>query len=236
MHSVCSQVLSASARYCQRGSLSLRCAPVASAVRFDASRFQSTRLASTQSSHESVDKIFELFADAGSEDYVGELISQEEHALQGADLAMRANFGEDVVIAALLHDCGHLLGVKDTTLPRMGDCGIADHENLGGQWLRDLGFSERVATLVARHVDAKRYLCCVNPEYKLSDASRTTLMHQGGQMTPEEAKAFEEDKNFKIILAMRRWDEAAKVPNKKVPGLESYRSMLLRNFEAPASE
>lgn len=238
MHGVYSRALSVSFRYCQRGVLSLRGAPAVSAVRFDLLRFQSSRLSSTQSSHESVDKIFDLFADSGRADYVGEPISQEEHALQGADLAMRANFGEDVVIAALLHDCGHLLGLRDETLPRMGDCGIMDHENLGGNWLRDLGFSERVATLVARHVDAKRYLTAVNPEYdaKLSDASRTTLGHQGGPMTPEEAEAFEKDELFKTILAMRRWDEAAKVPNKKVPGLESYRSMLLRNLEATASE
>lgn len=207
-------------------------------MRSDVARFQFSRSSSTQSGHQkAVDRIFDLFAEGGQADYVGEDISQEEHALQAGDLAMRANFGEDVVIAALLHDCGHLLGLRDETLPRMGDAGIADHENIGGRWLRDLGFSERVAALVARHVDAKRYLCCVNQEYhaKLSDASRTTLHHQGGPMTPEEAKAFEEDDLFRTIIAMRRWDEAAKVPEKKVPDLESYRGMFLRNLQASAS-
>lgn len=223
-------------RPCQRGvAFAWRRDPSVPIVHSDFSYFQLARCSSTQSSQQQkvVDRIFDLFKETGGADYVGEDITQEEHALQAGELAMRANFGDDVVIAALLHDCGHLLGLKDETLPRMGDAGIADHENLGGRWLRGLGFSQRVATLVARHVDAKRYLCCVNPEYhaKLSDASRTTLGHQGGPMTPEEAKAFEEDELFKTIIAMRRWDEAAKVPEKKVPALESYRSMLLRNLE-----
>jgi predicted HD phosphohydrolase len=114
----------------------------------------------------------------------------------------------------------------------MGDCGIADHENLGGRWLREVGVSAKVSTLVARHVDAKRYLCCVNPEYhaQLSEASKTTLGYQGGPMTPDEAAAFERDELFKIIIAMRRWDEAAKVPNKQVPTLDAYRYILEENI------
>ncbi|CAK0813941.1 unnamed protein product [Prorocentrum cordatum] len=53
------------------------------------------------------------------------------------------------------------------------------------------------------HVDAKRYLCCIKPEYhaRLSDASLTTLGYQGGPMAPEEAAAFERDELFRRAAA-----------------------------------
>eukprot|EP00439_Symbiodinium_sp_Y106_P018059 s6833_g2.t1 len=167
----------------------------------------------------------------GKGDYIGEDVSQLEHALQAADLAHRSGLGLEATLAALLHDVGHLLGMEDKSHARMGDCGVANHENLGGGWLAGLGFSPKVCQLVSRHVDAKRYLCAVNKEYHdtLSSASKTTLIHQGGPMTQQEAKAFEEEELFKVILAMRRWDEAAKVKGKKVPELEAYRDMMEQN-------
>lgn len=184
------------------------------------------RAASSQSvaAGRAVADISDLFARRGSGDYVGEKVSQLEHALQAADLAARSGLGEDAVLAALLHDCGHMVGLDDPSSPRMDDCGLVNHEGIGRAWVRGLGFSERVATLVERHVDAKRYLCCVQPGYhaRLSDASKTTLRFQGGPMTPEEAARFEQDDLFRIIIAMRQWDEAAKVPRKVVPPLEAY--------------
>ncbi|CAK9018462.1 unnamed protein product [Durusdinium trenchii] len=161
----------------------------------------------------SVDRIFQLFQKHGCGDYIGEEISQLEHALQAADLAQRSGLGQEATIAALLHDVGHLLGMDDPSSARMEDCGVVDHEKLGGQWLQSLGFSQKVCDLVARHVDGKRYLCAVRKDYHktLSEASKTTLRHQGGPMTAEEANAFEKEELHKIIVAMRHWDEAAKV-------------------------
>lgn len=106
-----------------------------------------------------------------------------------------------------------------------------NHEAIGGNFVRSLGLSVRVAKLVAEHVNAKRYLTGTNPEYykKLSPASRTTLGYQGGPFTPEECKSFEADEDHKTILKMRTWDEAAKIPGLVVPTLESYRDMVLRN-------
>eukprot|EP00435_Cladocopium_sp_Y103_P066639 s205_g28.t3 len=155
----------------------------------------------------------------GSDDYIGEEVSQLEHALQAADLAQRSGLGADATIAALLHDVGHMIGMEDPSSARMEDCGVVDHEKLGGQWLAELGFSQQVCDLVARHVDGKRYLCAVKKDYHdtLSPASKTTLRHQGGPMTIEEAKGFEEEELHKTIVAMRHWDEAAKVKGKEVP-------------------
>lgn len=73
-----------------------------------------------------------------------------------------AGFDDEIVLAALLHDIGHLKGLEVTS-ERMGDCGVARHEKIGAEFLLSLGFSEKVATLVRRHVDAKRYLCRRQP-------------------------------------------------------------------------
>jgi predicted HD phosphohydrolase len=102
------------------------------------------------------------------------------------------------------------------------------HEGIGGAFLASLGLPHLTTTLVKRHVDAKRYLCSVDPSYhgRLSEASKTTLQHQGGPMSAQEAAEFEQDPLKATILQMRSWDEAAKDPDAKVPSLESYREML----------
>ena len=51
----------------------------------------------------------------------------------------------------------NLTGMEDPSSARMEDCGVVDHEKLGGQWLAELGFSQQVCDLVARHVDGKRF-------------------------------------------------------------------------------
>lgn len=55
-----------------------------------------------------------------------------------------------------------------------------------------------------------------------------TLEHQGGPMTAEEARTFQEDPQFDAILRMRRWDERAKDPNAKTPPLEHYKDVCLK--------
>ena len=57
--------------------------------------------------HRFIDELAERFASHGAEPY-GEAISQAEHALQCATLAERAGCADSLVIAALLHDIGHL--------------------------------------------------------------------------------------------------------------------------------
>jgi 2-amino-1-hydroxyethylphosphonate dioxygenase (glycine-forming) len=145
--------------------------------------------------------ISELFEQVGERDYVGEPVSQKEHSLQAARFASDATKSDnsysrrEVVLASLLHDIGHMLALQRPGTERMGDCGAMHHEVIGGDHLRALRFSPRVAKLVSQHVNAKRYLVAVKPEYaaKLSAASTTTLGYQGGPFTPEECTAFEQD-------------------------------------------
>src|SRR4051794_40862439 len=56
-----------------------------------------------------IDRIFQLFSKGGHATYFGEAVPQTEHALQSAHLAASAGAGSSLIVAALLHDVGHLL-------------------------------------------------------------------------------------------------------------------------------
>ncbi|MGC6417623.1 MAG: HD domain-containing protein [Bradymonadia bacterium] len=164
-----------------------------------------------------------------SQPYIGEPVSQLEHALQAAHFA-QSRFGDArVTLAALLHDVGHLLGEKHE---QMDGFGTRSHEHVGAEFLSELGFKSSLCRLVAQHVNAKRYLCYRNERYfqRLSCASRETLAWQGGPLNAAEAKAFEQDPDFEIILALRTIDEKSKQTDIDVPQLESYRDMLIEHF------
>ena len=97
----------------------------------------------------------------------------------------------------------------------------------GALWLK-ASFGPAVADPVRLHVAAKRYLCAVEPDYHagLSPASRLSLGLQGGPFTPDEVRRFEREPWFRSAVAVRRWDDTAKVPGLAVPGLEHYRRHL----------
>lgn len=171
--------------------------------------------------------IAQLFAQSGQDAYFGEPVTQLEHALQTAQLAERAGADRETVLAAFLHDIGHLLPPEQAGA-YMDGYGTVDHERLGANFLRQRGFSEKVAQLIENHVNAKRYLVARNPEYRarLSEASLRTLEFQGGPMTPDEAAAFEGHPYFREILRVRGWDEQAKLPGLPTPTVDHYLSML----------
>ena len=174
---------------------------------------------------EIVDEIYELFRTRGRSRYDGEPISQTEHALQAADLAVRAGAPDHLVVAALLHDIGHLLHGLDEEIADRGVDGR--HENVGERVLADW-FGPEISEPVRLHVAAKRYLCAVEPDYydQLSDASRRSLKLQGGPMSPGEAIAFERNPSAIDAVRLRRWDDDAKIEGLQVPDLESYRDRI----------
>jgi len=162
-------------------------------------------------SAEIIDEIFGLYILHGEEDYIGEPVSQLEHMLQAGELARKEGYDDEVVLAAFFHDIGHLLS-SEGMVNSMGGYGNASHEELGADYLRRKGFSERLATLVGSHVEAKRYLTFKHPEYyqKLSGASKATLELQGGRMAAEEARLFESDPLAELKIKLRIWDDLAK--------------------------
>jgi 2-amino-1-hydroxyethylphosphonate dioxygenase (glycine-forming) len=178
------------------------------------------------------EEIIEIFRKKGGEDYAGEEITQLEHACQAAQLASENGHDEEVILAAFLHDLGHLL--SDDEEDDMDGFGVKDHEGVGAEFLKQRGFSDRVSTLVNSHVDAKRYLCFANKRYydNLSEASKMTLLFQGGPMNETEAKSFEANPLKNLIIKMRTWDEQAKVTDVPVPDLQVYKGMIIRHLSS----
>ena len=161
---------------------------------------------------QNVEEILSLYKNFGGEDYIGEPVSQIEHMCQCAQFAEKEGHDDEVILAAFFHDIGHLF---EHILPvdKMDNFGIADHEKIGADYLLGKGFSNKIADLVMSHVAAKRYLTFKYPEYyqRLSEASKKTLVFQGGVMTADEAENFESDEYFDLYILLRSWDEQAKL-------------------------
>lgn len=172
-------------------------------------------------------EIRQLFESQGDNEYYGENVSQYEHAAQAAILAKRQGYDEEVQIAAFLHDIGHLFPAQ-TEEELMEVYGRKDHESVASDWLRERGFGDKIGILVENHVNAKRYLTYIDEDYyeALSEASKQTLMFQGGRMTAKEGKEFEQNPYFETIIRMRRWDEAAKVEAMQLPDLDYFLNII----------
>jgi phosphonate degradation associated HDIG domain protein len=172
-----------------------------------------------------VDEVFELFRKAGRSAYFGEPVSQEEHALQCAFLAEQAGARDTLIVAALLHDVGHLLHQKGEDIAERGS--DARHEQIGHAWLiRRFGVA--VAEPVRLHVAAKRFLCATDNEYlaQLSPASQLSLQLQGGPFSASECIRFAADPCHADAVRLRIWDDEAKVADLTVPALDHYRQRL----------
>lgn len=171
------------------------------------------------------DEIFSLFKAKGENSYFGEPVSQLEHALQAAHFAGQEQAPSHLVVAALLHDIGHI--VED--MPEdIADHGVdAHHEELGQAWLAKR-FGPEVYEPVRLHVAAKRYLCATDPEYfaKLSPASVQSLALQGGPMPVQEVSEFEASQFFRDAVRLRHWDDLAKIPGLETAALDKYSKII----------
>ncbi|RQO48705.1 phosphohydrolase [Variovorax sp. KBW07] len=171
-----------------------------------------------------LDDIAQLLAGPGQQQYGREAVSQLDHALQCAALAEEAGESTETVVAALLHDLGHLLAPEnareETTAPRARD---DLHQYIALPFLHGV-FPPGVLAPVRLHVDAKRCLCTLDAGYwdTLSPASKHSLELQGGRHTPEEAEAFMRAPFAEESLRVRRYDDLAKVKGKVTPPLAHY--------------
>ena len=181
----------------------------------------------------------------GQGDYIGEPISQLEHSLQAAHLAKSNNAEDETVVAALLHDIGQFLPAKevksiahgvqsmrDSNDKSDGGVGRVGHERIGEEYLRRLGFSQKVSSLVGSHVAAKRYLCAAEPGYHdtLSDASKKSLMFQGGPMQGAEFEQWAANPWCEEMCQLRKWDDGAKIVGLDVEPAETYENMIVQHL------
>jgi len=172
-------------------------------------------------------EVLALYGPRGGAAYFGERVSMTEHGLQAAHFARTETAPDALVVAALLHDVGHLIEtVPDSIEDWRSD---ARHEETGARWLSQR-FSAEVSEPVRLHVPAKRYLCTTDARYfaMLSPASVHTLRLQGGPMSAEEVARFEAEHYYREAVRVRRWDDQGKVAGLKTPPLEAYAPLIER--------
>jgi [1-hydroxy-2-(trimethylamino)ethyl]phosphonate dioxygenase len=172
-----------------------------------------------------VEEILALYAEKGSEAYFGECVSVTEHGLQAAYFAQAASAPPSLIVAALLHDVGHL--VEDVPADIAEWSTDAGHERVGARWLAQR-FPPQVCEPVRLHVPAKRFLLATDPQYlsKLSPASVVTLKLQGGPMSGAEVRNFETERFHKEAVLVRRCDDQGKVAALRTPRLIDYAAMI----------
>jgi gamma-butyrobetaine dioxygenase len=195
------------------------------------------------------DTLLDAMARSAARQYGGEAVSELEHALQCAELAVAAGVDEELVLAALLHDVGRYAVPQSLVSDTLEGAGAAPsepphppgvsrgaHHEVGADLIAPW-VPPRVAWCVRKHADAKRYLCATEPDYfeLLSPASRRTLVVQGGVMSGEEVAALRPHPWLADALALRRWDDQAKVPGAPTRSLSAWVPTLRRYFAGPRS-
>jgi predicted HD phosphohydrolase len=153
----------------------------------------------------------------------GQAVTQLEHALQTA-ASLRRDRPDDLelAVAGLVHDLGQLLpGARDET--HAADGAAAVRAALG----------ERVAGIVALHVEAKRYLVTTDDKYKerLASDSVVSLGRQGGAFAPTESTAFLARHWASDAVTLRRADDSGKLDGLGVGGLDEWVPVLRRVSE-----
>jgi [1-hydroxy-2-(trimethylamino)ethyl]phosphonate dioxygenase len=180
-----------------------------------------------------IDSLFSILEELGRKQYGETVVSQYEHAVQCAALAEQAGAGSALITAALFHDIGHLVERERYALIERGE--DAHHEKAGATYLAKW-FGADVTEPVRLHVPAKRYLTVADPGYagRLSPASTRSLAAQGGPFTPVEAEAFRKEPFAEQAIALRLWDEDAKIGGAAIPSLAHFRDHVAACLRQPA--
>jgi phosphonate degradation associated HDIG domain protein len=170
--------------------------------------------------------LLSLYAQKGDRLY-GERVSQTAHALQCAALAEAEGASPALVVAALLHDVGHLLTKRAEDVDDR-------HQDIAAGVLTKL-YGAAVAEPVRLHVAAKRWLCAMEPGYfeTLSTASVKSLELQGGPFTRDAADAFLQNPYARDAIRLRRWDDLAKVPEAPTKTLAAYAPLVAAMSAGP---
>jgi len=165
-------------------------------------------------------QLLEKYLLLGHRVYGIEPVSQLEHALQCASLAVDAQESNEMVSACLFHDVGHLLRPDDLSSD-------AQHEISAANYLQKL-FGHAVIQPIKLHVDAKRYLCTIDSNYwgTLSQGSKHSLQLQGGPFSKIECEEFLKQAFAAEAIRLRQYDDLAKIPQKKTLSVDDLMPMI----------
>ena len=177
-----------------------------------------------------MNEIIRLYENYGGAGYIGEEVTQYQHAMQcflqaqkyieenKKDIHFKDISPREIKLGAFLHDIGHLLEFDNKNLETMGNYGVLNHEREGSLYLKSLGFSENICSLVENHINTKRYLITKDSKYynNLSGASKRTFEYQEGKMSLDELSKFEKSKLIFWHLNLRNWDDKAKSTEKEL--------------------
>jgi phosphonate degradation associated HDIG domain protein len=169
--------------------------------------------------------ILDLFARQGAREYMGEAVSMAQHMEQSAACAAADDAGDELVIAALLHDLGHF--ICDHPIEALEQGRDNYHEEAGATYL-ERHFPPAVTEPIRLHVAAKRYLCATDPAYlkQLSDASIGSLRVQGGPMDIDEIAQFEARPYYREAVKLRLYDDDGKVAGLTIKPVTEYRDTM----------
>lgn len=178
-----------------------------------------------------MNEIWDALAKRGAEEYGGEKVTQLQHGLQCATLAEQEGAPDALIAAALLHDIGHMIDIPaGETAESVAVKGIDTvHEDVAAAFLKPW-FGDDVTEPIRHHVDAKRYLCFVEPGYfdGLSEASKRSLELQGGAFDESQARIWIAQPFAEDGVRLRRWDDLAKDPDAETPPLSHFQEIIER--------
>lgn len=171
-----------------------------------------------------VNELFALYEKYGKKNASGQQISQLEQVSQAAALAEEEGFEDEVILAAFFHNIGNVCANNDSA--------NIDQEKLGADYLRNHGFSERLAKLVESDMMASRYLAYKYSEYydQLSEADKAKIEQHGGPMSRTEAENFEIDPDAELFVRLRYWNDKAKEVKKPILNLPHIKLLAMSHL------
>ena len=153
-------------------------------------------------------------------------MSTTEHSLQTAWFAQTAGAPEALVVAALLHDIGHLLEEVPEALGEWTT--DARHEELGAHWLARR-FGPR---------SPSRCGCTCPPSATCARPTRSYFAHlspprshahtAGRPDVAAEVARFEREHYWREAVQVRQWDDQGKVAGLVTAPLEAYAQLIER--------
>ncbi|KAJ2256754.1 hypothetical protein GGI13_001092 [Coemansia sp. RSA 455] len=201
-------------------------------------------MSTTMSLEQRVSMLFKLLEAGSKKEYIAGKVTKLDHDLQVAYLAKNEGADEQTILAALFLDIGHTVIQEKTLLnsyrydpldrlvASATNPSVIDYGRVGAEYLRILGFPEKMTALFKRDVMAQRYLLATDPTYQtyLNSISMETYKVQGSPLSPTEIREYEKDPLFQKMVQIRGWDAIVVYDRTKLPALDTYRDMIIKNM------